>query len=625
MAVPDWEMAKRRIRDAVDIVQLIGRYVALRQAGASWKGLCPFHPEKTPSFTVSPARQTFKCFGCGAGGDIFTFVQKKENVEFPEAMRMLAEQAGITLEERGDKPSGPGKTDLIKANQWAAGVFRRLFESAAGEEARGYAQRRGISPEIIAAFELGLAPDGHETLLRQARTARLDVELLVAAGLVKQSTRGGHYDTFRNRLMFPIRDPMARVIGFGGRTLADDPAKYLNSPATAVFDKSTCLFGLDRARQAIGTKKRAIVVEGYTDCIMAHQHGYEETVATLGTAMTASHAETLRRYSERVILLFDSDEAGQRAASRALSVTVSGQMDVLLTRVPEGKDPCDYLLAAGQEGFDRILTQAVGALEFRWNQVLSEYQAGQTGPSRRRAIETFVKDVSGWMDKGAVDPIARGLLVNQLSLLLGLSASEVSEMLRQPQHARQAAPPIAGGAAARAWRTGGRTPTGGADQTAYRQIIEVLLNEPGLYGQAAADMDLGAIRDAALASVADALVQLLETQEEFDQTELIRRLGSEEAAALITELAECGRRRGAYEVTIEGAVACLRGYQQSREALVMTQALRQGRHEQQAGNRAAGEPSTAREDEDQRLRALAAKAGQSNFASLRQRRRFLQD
>jgi len=616
-------MLTRQIRDAVDIVDLIGGYVSLKRAGASYKALCPFHQEKTPSFTVHPVRQTFKCFGCDAGGDIFTFVQLKENVDFVESRRILAERAGISLEhDRGTgRSSGPGKSDLIRANDWAQRVFRRNYEGSAGESVRAYVENRGITTEMADAFGLGLAVDSYDSLIRHADESKADLRLLAAAGLVKESQGGGHYDTFRNRLMFPIHDVNSRIIGFGGRTLGDDPAKYLNTPATAVFDKGRNLFGLDRARQAISDVGRVVVVEGYTDCMMAHQFGFAETVATLGTAMTDEHAAMLRRFTDRVILLFDSDEAGRRAANRALSVTLNVGLDVFLAYVPGGKDPCDYLLSAGETGFDAVLNQAIGALESKWRQVAGDYSASETAPGRRRAIEAFLQELAGWSGRGAIDPIAQGLLVNQLSKILSLPAEDLHGRLQQMQR-RSSGSHHSPGMGRATSESGGAKNRQTAEQHAWRQMIEVLLNEPQRFAAVADRFDPEEIRDEALSAVARAFVEMIEAggSEEFRLDELIGRFGSPEYGRLITDLQAHGEARGEFEATLVRALRCIASARQSRTTTQLAEAIRGSR-------RALGQDGreTVPSEEDERLKALAHSARQPHFAPTRARRRFLAD
>lgn len=599
----------------MDIVDIIGKYVSLKPAGANMKGLCPFHEEKTPSFTVHPAKQIFKCFGCGAGGDVFKFVQLKENVDFLESRRMLADQAGISLDDEGGRgvaSSGPGKSDLARINEWAQRIFRKNFQEPVGENARQYVENRGITQEATETFGLGLAVDSFDSLVRQAGRDRIDLKLLLAAGLVKSNSRGGYYDAFRHRLMFPIGDTSGRIIGFGGRTLGEDPAKYLNTPATALFDKSANLFGLNHARDGIAEKKRAIVVEGYTDCMMAHQHGFTEAVATLGTAMTEAHARLLRRFTERVILLFDSDAAGQKAADRALSVTVATGLDVLVTQVTEGKDPCDYLLSVGKLGFELLLKQAVPALEFKWRQVLGAYDATDTGAGRQRAIEAYLQDLATWFARGVVDPIQKGLLLSQLSKVLSIPAEELYRRVQRmsKQSGARLAPGQGTGFSAGQSVEKDRRASNAA-QLALRQIVEVLLNDPDHYPDVKEIFDPAIIEDAALAEVAGHLVEILESEQPFRLDELIGRFESEQFGRLITDLQFQGERRGQFETVIDGAIGCLDNWRQWREAVELADAIRRN------------ESGTDRRQQDEHLQALSERARQNGFLARKVRRPFL--
>lgn len=617
MPAADRETITRQIRDSLSIVDVVSGYMTLRRAGVSFKGLCPFHEEKTPSFIVNPTRQTFKCFGCGAGGDVFTFVQLREKVDFPEARRILAERAGISLElERssGSAASGAGKSDLVRVNEWAQRCFRGQYEGPVGEVARQYVAKRGLANELVRDFGLGYAADGFDGLIQQARKAGIATGLLLAAGLIKERERGGNYDVFRNRLMFPIHDVSGRLIAFGGRTLGDDPAKYLNTPATALFDKSSSMFGIDRAKHVAAKAGRIIVVEGYTDCMMAHQYGFTETVATLGTAMTEAHAALLRRYADRVILVFDSDEAGQKAAERAITVTLLGGLDVILAKVPAGKDPCDYLLAAGREAFEEVLKNGVGALEFRWHQVVRQYEAETTGPARRRAIEAYLQELAAWTGRGIIDPIQKGLLVNQLSKILALPAEDLHRQLgRLVRQSRHLAMARASAAANAKDRPGPRLDV---EQRALRQIVEVLLNAPELFAVVAGRFEPERITDASVSRVARALVDLLEAGQPLDLAEFIGRFESTEFAQLITDLQAAGEQATGPEDVLLGALACLESCDRLRETQLLAEAIRQGR----AGE--AGELASSEENE--RLLALAAGVRQTHFAPVGARRKLLQ-
>ncbi|HUU85511.1 MAG TPA: DNA primase, partial [Phycisphaerae bacterium] len=287
----DSNAIKEEIRQRVDLVELVAEHVSLARSGKTFRGLCPFHKEKTPSFHVIPDKMIFHCFGCKAGGDVFKFVQLRENVSFGEAIRILADRAGIELRSRSASPhGGPGRADLARVNEWAADFYRKqLLDRQAGDAARSYLAERGISTQSAERFGLGLATDAHNVLQRAAALAGISNAVLQAAGLVRNEEQGATYDTFRHRLMFPIRDATRRVVGFGGRTLGEARAKYLNTPQNELFDKGRLLYGLDLARTEISSTGRSIVVEGYTDCIACHQAGFGSTVATLGTAMTESH------------------------------------------------------------------------------------------------------------------------------------------------------------------------------------------------------------------------------------------------------------------------------------------------------------------------------------------------
>lgn len=643
MVRADREQLTRQIRDAVDIVDLVGSYLTLKRAGSSFKACCPFHEEKTPSFHVWPDRQIFKCFGCNAGGDVFTFVQLREKVDFLEARRMLAERGGISLEAE-ERPgfsgdgSGLNKSDLVRVNTWAQRVFRQNYLAPEGQAARAYVERRQIAPSSVETFGIGLAVDSFDSLIRQAERSKVAPRLLVAAGLIKERQSGGYYDAFRHRLMFPITDVGNRIIGFGGRTLGDDPAKYLNTPTTPLFDKSSHLFGLDQARQGIAQAGRAVVVEGYTDCIMAHQCGFPETVATLGTAMTEQHARLLKRYTDRVILLFDSDEAGQRAADRALAVTLAVGLDVALARVPSGKDPCDYLLSAGKTEFERVLNQAVGALEFKWNCVSDQVNASDTGPGRRRAIDAYLQQLADWIVHGAIDPIQVGLLLNQLGKILSLPPEELHRQIKARTKTRTGRPTTASSgnsASDNDGRSGRAEVTAGppnAEQRAYREILEVLLNAPGHYPAVAPVMDPARVENPELAAIMRELKAILEACLPLRLDELIGRFESPDYACLITDLQLQGERRGGYRRTIEGAVNCLMAYPQVRRAAQCAREIRSHRSRPASGQIKRDAPAVQTQGtegipdgEDERLRALAAGLKGSHFATIRARMRYLQE
>lgn len=379
--------AKEQVRQAVDIVDLVGSYIQLRRQGRNFVGLCPWHDDSRPSLQVNPERQSFKCWVCDIGGDVFSFLMKAENLEFREALEMLAERAGIQLRppaRQGGDVSQPAdaandKRALYRVMAWAEEQFHRCLLSAPEAEAgRQYLAQRGISAASIRRFHLGFAPDRWDWLLERARGSEWTPAVLERVGLLRRKELGGgYYDWFRGRVMFSIRDARSRPLAFGGRVLpqlADDhSAKYINSPETPLFSKSRELYGLDLARDNFKRAGGAIVMEGYTDCLMAHQHGIDNCVAVLGTALGEGHLRLLRRYTDSITLVLDGDEAGRRRTNEILDALLAlfekNQVDLRILTLPEGLDPCDFISQQGSEPFRQMLTQAVDALEHKFRTV----------------------------------------------------------------------------------------------------------------------------------------------------------------------------------------------------------------------------------------------------------------
>jgi DNA primase len=383
--------AKEQVRQAVDIVDLVGSYVQLRRQGRNFVGLCPWHDDSRPSLQVNPERQSFKCWVCDIGGDVFSFVMKAEGLEFREALELLAERAGIQLSAQLRHPGEPGgssprdprpeddKRTLYRVAAWAEEQFHRcLLAAPEGEPGRRYIEQRGISPEIVRRFHLGYAPEGWDWLLVRARNTEWKPPLLERIGLLRRKELGGgYYDWFRGRVMFSIRDARGRPVAFGGRVLpqlADDrSAKYINSPETPLFSKSRELYGLEVARENFKSAGGAIVMEGYTDVLMAHQHGIENCVAVLGTALGERHLQLLRRYTDSITLVLDGDEAGRRRTNEILDNLLAlferNQIDLRILTLPEALDPCDFILEHGSNSFRQLLAQAADALEHKFNAV----------------------------------------------------------------------------------------------------------------------------------------------------------------------------------------------------------------------------------------------------------------
>jgi DNA primase len=360
-----------QIRSANDIVDVIGSYLPLKRAGANFRALCPFHREKTPSFNVNPHHQIFKCFGCGKGGDVFTFVREYENIEFMDAVRRLAERANIPLEFE-DNPAARQQKHIKEVlwniheqitQRWQSA----LANEAAGQVARDYLKKRGVSDEAVKLFRIGCAPEAWDDTVNWAKSKGHDLAVMEQAGLiVRKEDSDRHYDRFRGRLIFPICDEQGRVIGFSGRILTGDEktAKYVNSPETPIFTKGKVFFGLDKSKRALLDAESAIICEGQLDLISCYMAGVQNVVAPQGTALTPDHARILKRYVEEVVLCFDADNAGQNAAVRSLDPLLAAGLAIRVASVPNGKDPDDFIKTNGGDAFREVIARAEGFFDW---------------------------------------------------------------------------------------------------------------------------------------------------------------------------------------------------------------------------------------------------------------------
>lgn len=362
------------VRSKSDIVQIIGRYVNLKRTGSSYVGLCPFHSEKSPSFNVSPSRQMYKCFGCGVAGNVITFIMEYENYTFPEAMEFLAEQAGVTISKSELSPEMKReknlRTELVQINAKAASYYYAKLKSPVGKTGYEYFLSRGLSEETIRHFGLGYAGQGGSELYRYLKNQGYADQVLKETGLFKMDERGV-YDKFWNRVMFPIMDINNRVIGFGGRVMGDAKPKYLNSPETKLFNKSKNLFGLNYAK--LGKKKNIILCEGYMDVIAMHQAGFTNAVASLGTAFTSEQAVILRRYTDEVLLTYDSDQAGVKAALRAIPMLRDAGINARIVHMEPYKDPDEFIKGLGSEEFEKRMAEAQNAFLFEIDVLRKSY------------------------------------------------------------------------------------------------------------------------------------------------------------------------------------------------------------------------------------------------------------
>ena len=384
---------KEEIRSRSDIVEIIGQHTRLKKTGKNWVGLCPFHADKKPSFSVNPDLQMYKCFSCGEAGDLIKFVQKKENLEFIEALEWLAKRAGISFErKRGDPQKTSEREQARDLNRMATDYFKQCLANS--QEARDYLARRKILKSTQEQWHLGFAPPSWEGLAYHLQRNQADMELAAKIGLVKAREQGGYIDGFRNRLMFPIHDLQGEVIAFGGRAMDDHPAKYLNSPASLLFDKSRTLYGLHFARKKLGSDVPPVFVEGYVDVITTHQAGFTQCVATLGTSMTEQHAQMLKNYNPRVILCYDSDRAGIGAALKGAAIWEAmgiENAEVRVARLPDGDDPDSILndRVNGSALFQAALDEAIPRVDYQIELAIKRHNL-QTDQGRADALAEFI-------------------------------------------------------------------------------------------------------------------------------------------------------------------------------------------------------------------------------------------
>src|SRR5215204_674513 len=384
--------SKERVKEAADIVEIVSAYTDLQQRGQDYWGNCPFHDERTPSFKVNPRDKLYYCFGCEASGDVFRFVEEKEGLTFPEAVESLGERYGVELERESEDPRAEEKRRR-RARLWellertAKFYERYLWESPKAERARGYLKDRGLSEDVLRRFGVGMAPSPWDQVLLGSQRAGFKVDELLAAGLILKGRQGGHYDRFRNRITFPIRDQRGRVLGFGARALSPDAQpKYMNSPEGELYRKSHTLYGIDRARGPIAKARRAIVVEGYTDVLALHQAGVEEAVAIMGTAITPEQVSMLAGLTDAVVLALDADRAGADAMIRAQKVAGGKSLELRVAAMREGEDPADMLKEGSPDRLMKLVDDAIDLPSFRVDVALGRGELGSVS-GRERVLE----------------------------------------------------------------------------------------------------------------------------------------------------------------------------------------------------------------------------------------------
>ncbi len=489
--IPEEKIAE--IRGAADIVDVVSGAVLLKKSGKNYLGLCPFHSEKTPSFTVSPSKQIFHCFGCGEGGNVFSFVMKQEGMTFPEAARTLAQRYNVIIPDRRMSPGEKRRLDerdqLAAVNQMGMDYYRRLLsDSSAGQMAREYLKKRGLDPATIESFAIGFAPEGWDNVLNYLVRKRIPPDLVEKSGLtVPRKNRSGYYDRFRNRIIFPIMDTGNRVLGFGGRVMDDSLPKYLNSPETPVYNKSRTLYGLNLAKPHCRETGTAIIVEGYFDVIALHQHGIRNAVATLGTALTPEHVRLLKGcIGEKglVLLVYDSDEAGIKAARRSIEVFDKEFVNAQVLVLESGYDPDTYIFEFGAEAFERATDGALDIIPFLLHSAIGRHGLSVGGKVK------IVAELIGAL-RSVSDVVARSLYAKMVSEKLGIDEAILLEKLRGTAESHGPA----GGQRTSALK-GNResqvpdSTTSGVHGRLERQIIAMMLQVPDI---CTAVVELGAL------------------------------------------------------------------------------------------------------------------------------------
>ncbi len=432
------------IKQRLDIVDLINEYVQLRPAGTSFKAKCPFHNEKTPSFMVSRDRGTWHCFGCGRGGDMFSFVQEIESMDFPETLRLLAKRAGVQLKDF-DPQAQTQKTRMLDLMRWVSRYYQEVLrKSSEASVARDYLKQRGLTPDTIEDFGIGYAPAQWDATFQALRKKGFSDDDIFQAGLTIKKDRGaGFYDRFRGRIMFPVADLHGTVVGFSGRILdvtvdphGPPPAKYINSPQTIVYNKSGVLYGLDKAKQAIKKSDRAVLVEGQMDCVTSHQAGMTNVVASSGTALTAEQVGLIKRFSSNIVLSFDRDAAGAQAALRGVDQALIAQMNVFIVRLPAGKDP-DELIRHDAPAWTAAITGAQPYLDYMFDEAVQNRDLSKV--QEKKAVAKFLLPI---LSKVA-DPVEQAHYLQRLGELVHVEPAALRRSLpseRRPANSRKNQP-----------------------------------------------------------------------------------------------------------------------------------------------------------------------------------------
>ncbi len=564
--------AKEQVRQAVDIVELVGRSLELRRQGNHFVAPCPWHDDQHPSLQVNPDRQSWRCWVCNIGGDVFSFVMQNEGVNFREALEILAEQANVPLRRSNQAPAKPGspndKSTLYEAVAWAESLFHEyLLKSQDAELARRYLEARGITQESLQRWHIGFAPNQFNWIADRARTTKFSPEVLLAAGLLRKSERQTYYDFFRGRVMFPIRDTQNRPIAFGGRILpeiarqiaqekGDSPGKYFNSNETKIYSKSENFYGLNLARDAIRKEEDRVlvVVEGFTDVIIPHQAGVHNLIAVQGTALNDRHIRVLKRYCNTVVLVLDGDQAGQTRATQILEHFVAADMGLRVLTLPEGLDPCDFVARHGAEQFEKLIGTAVDALEHKVRVATAGVDVVNDTHAASRALEDILSTIAKAPKLQITVEESRRLREQQMLNRLARQFAIPEEQLRKRlANLRQNQRPSA--------QTSSETPprpSSAAQLTAQEcELLELLLRHPELAPQAMERISQDDLDSNPAKKIYSLYFNLDAVGEPLEFARVITELEDPQLKHMVVELDERSHRKS--EAALQDAAARLNG------------------------------------------------------------------
>jgi DNA primase len=543
---------RERIRQAIDIVDLVGEQIELRRQGRNFVGLCPWHADSRPSLQVNPSRQSWKCWVCDLGGDIFSFVMQREKVGFREALVLLADKAGVVLEAGpATRPALSGSVDdkatLYQAMAWACDQFHQfLLTAPEAAPGRAYLASRKINPDSVQRFRLGFVPQAWQWLLDRAAKSAFSPELLSAVGLTVQSERSGRWlDRFRGRVMFPILDPQGRPIAVGGRILpeyADEKtAKYINSPETRLFSKSEQLYGLHLARDVVSRQREVIVMEGYTDVVIAHQHGLANAVAVLGTALGPRHLQLIRRFADRVTLLLDGDAAGQRRASEILELFLANQIDLRVVTLPGNLDPCDFLIEQGSDALNTLVAQAPDAWDYKFQLETRGIDLVRDTHRAHRALENLLRVVASMSRSARGDLGALRLreqhLLNRLARDFHLDEDELRQRLADLRRRRPASSTLAAET----------TPAAAKPrlEPSERELFEAILQQPDAAGTVFETLRITQLKTATARQLYQVFSQLRDAGQSASFSSVLLAVDDPAMKSLLVELDEAGQQKHA--------------------------------------------------------------------------------